>query len=199
VTDWIGALIADAGYFGVALLMLIETVFPPIPSEVIMPLAGIAAARGAMNIWGVIAAGTLGAMAGNLFWYMLARWLGIARFEPLIRKWGRWVTMSWSDVERADRWFDRHGWLVVLVGRMTPTLRSLISIPAGLFGMPLKTFLIASTLGTLGWTAMLALLGRALGENYGSIDEYLGPLSTGVIVVLLVVYVYRVARWHSHD
>ena len=197
MTDWIGDLIARGGYLGVALLMFIETVFPPIPSEVIMPLAGIEAARGPMTLPGIIAAGTAGAMAGNTLWYFLARALGIERFRPFVRKWGRWLTVTWRDVTRADKWFDRHGWLFVMVGRMTPSLRSLVSVPAGLFRMPLKTFLIASTVGTLGWTTLLALLGQKLGEHYQTIGAYLGPLSTGILLVMLGYYLFRVARWRA--
>jgi membrane protein DedA with SNARE-associated domain len=198
VTDWIGELIAKGGYWGVALLMFVETVFPPIPSEVIMPLAGIEAARGPMNVWGVIASGTSGAMLGNTLWYFLARWLGIERFHPFVRKWGRWLTVSWRDLKRADKWFDRKGWLFVLFGRMTPSLRSLVSVPAGLFEMPLKTFLIASTIGTFGWTTMLAFLGQKMGENYEAIGEYMGPLSTGILGAMLGYYIWRVIRWRPH-
>lgn len=197
MTEWIGRLIAEGGYLGVALLMFIETIFPPIPSEVIMPLAGIEAARGPMSIWGVIASGTAGAMLGNTAWYLLAYALGTDRFRPFVRRWGRWLTITWRDVQRADKWFDRKGWLFIMIGRMTPSIRSLVSVPAGLFEMPLKTFLIASTIGTFGWTTLLALLGQELGENYDAIGSYLGPLSTGIIVLMAGYYVYRVIRWRA--
>ena len=197
MTDWIGELIARGGYWGVAFLMFIETVFPPIPSEVIMPLAGIEAARGPMNVWGVIAAGTSGAMLGNTLWYFLARALGIERFRPFVRRWGRWLTVTWRDLNRADKWFDRKGWLFVLFGRMTPSLRSLVSVPAGLFEMPLRTFLLASTIGTFGWTAMLAFLGQKMGENYEVIGAYMGPLSTGILGLMFGYYIFRVIRWRA--
>jgi membrane protein DedA with SNARE-associated domain len=197
VTDWIGDLIGKGGYLGVALLMFIETVFPPIPSEVIMPLAGIEAERGPMTLPGVIAAGTAGAMVGNTSWYLLARALGIERFRPFVRRWGRWLTVTWHDLQRADRWFDERGWLVVLIGRMTPSLRSLVSVPAGLFEMPLRSFLLASTVGTFGWTAMLALVGQQLGENYETIGAYMGPLSTGILILMFGLYVWRVIRWRA--
>ena len=197
MTDWIGRLIAEGGYLGVALLMFIETIFPPIPSEVIMPLAGIEAARGPMSIWGVVASGTAGAMLGNTAWYYLARALGVDRLRPFVRRWGRWLTVTWRDVQRADKWFDRKGWLFIMIGRMTPSIRSLVSVPAGLFEMPLKTFLIASTVGTLGWTTLLALLGQKLGQNYEAIGAYLGPLSTGVMVLMALYYLFRVIRWRA--
>jgi membrane protein DedA with SNARE-associated domain len=197
VTDWIGDLIAKGGYFGVALLMFIETVFPPIPSEVIMPLAGIEAARGPMNIWGVILSGTSGAMAGNTLWYCVARALGIDRFQPFVRKYGRWLTVTWKDLKRADKWFDRKGWLFVLFGRMTPSLRSLVSVPAGLFEMRLRTFLIASTIGTFAWTALLAFLGQIMGENYEAVGHYMGPVSTGILGLMFGYYLFRVIRWRA--
>src|SRR6476469_8479568 len=104
MSNWVIRLIEDAGYLGVAFLMFLETVFPPIPSEVIMPVAGVAAARGDMNLAGVIGSGTAGAMLGNVFWYQAARLLGIERLRPIIDRFGRVLTMSWAEVERADRW-----------------------------------------------------------------------------------------------
>jgi membrane protein DedA with SNARE-associated domain len=195
MSDWIGELIARGGYWGVMLLMFVETIFPPIPSEVIMPLAGMEAARGQMNLPGVIAAGTAGAMLGNTAWYFLARSLGTERLRPFVARWGRWLTVSWKDLQRADKWFDRKGWLFILFGRMVPTIRSVVSIPAGIFEMPLRTFLIASTIGSLGWTTLLALLGQELGHNYKAVATYMGPVSTGILVLIFGYYLYRVIRW----
>ena len=193
--DWIRELIEQSGYLGVLLLMLLETVFPPIPSEVIMSLSGLQAQRGTMTLWGVILAGTTGAMIGNTFWYVVARWLGIDRFHPLVDKFGRYLTVDWPEVKRADHFFDRYERWFVCFGRMVPTIRSLVSIPAGLFGMRWKPFLIYSTIGTLGWTTLLAVAGYVLGQNYTEVDKYLGPVSTGVIAVLVLYYLYRVFTW----
>lgn len=197
MSDWVIRLIEQSGYLGVAFLMFLETVFPPIPSEVIMSIAGVAAGQGKLSLGWVIVAGTTGAMLGNILWYLAARALGIMRLKPIILRWGRWITMSWGEVLQAERWFARHGTFFVFMGRMLPTVRSLVSVPAGLLKMRFKTFFIASTIGTAGWTAMLAFAGFKLGENYGEIDALLGPASNAILVVLFAGYVYRV--WTHRD
>jgi membrane protein DedA with SNARE-associated domain len=193
--DWIIRLVDAGGYAGVALLMLLETVFPPVPSEVIMTVAGVAAARGTLNFGGVVAAGTAGAMLGNWLWFWLAIKLGRARLQWLIDRYSRWLTLDWAEVERGHRLFDKHGSIIVLVARMIPTLRSLISIPAGMFGMSLRRFLVFSTLGTAGWSAALAGVGYVLGAQFDNVEKYLGPLSTLVIVLIIVSYVWRLVTW----
>ncbi|WP_219894167.1 DedA family protein [Aquisediminimonas profunda] len=195
MSEWIIHLIDQTGYLGVGFLMFLETVFPPIPSEVIMPVAGLAAARGKMDIFGVVASGTLGAMLGNYFWYLVARVIGIERFKPWIEKYGRWLTFDWAEIERAEKLFGRQGWAIVFFGRMLPTLRSLISIPAGLLHMRLSTFVIWSTIGTTGWTALLGFSGWTLGQRFGTVETVVGPLSTAVLVVIAIGYVWRLVRW----
>ena len=197
MSDWIVRLIEQSGYLGVGFLMFLETVFPPIPSEVIMSVAGVAAGQGKLSYAGVVAAGTAGAMLGNLLWYLAARALGIQRLEPIIHRWGRWITMSWAEVKRAEKWFALHGTFFVFLGRLLPTVRSLVSIPAGLLKMSFRRFLLASTLGTLIWTAVLAGAGYKLGENYTDIDKVIGPAANAILVVLVAGYIYRV--WtHRH-
>jgi membrane protein DedA with SNARE-associated domain len=189
MSDWIVRLIEQSGYLGVGFLMFLETVFPPIPSEVIMSVAGVAAGQGKLDYWG--------AMLGNILWYLAARALGIQRLEPIVRRWGRWITMSWAEVKRAERWFAQHGTFFVFLGRLLPTVRSLVSIPAGLLKMSFRRFMLASTLGTAGWTALLAGAGFKLGENYRDIDKFLGPASNAILVILAAGYIYRV--WtHRH-
>jgi membrane protein DedA with SNARE-associated domain len=188
-------MIEQSGYLGVGFLMFLETIFPPIPSEVIMPVAGVAAARGEMTLGGVIAAGTAGAMLGNIVWYLAARALGIVRFKPLIDRYGRWITMNWEEVERAERWFRQNGTFFVFLGRMLPTVRSLVSVPAGLLKMRFKTFFLASIVGTAGWTSALAFAGYRLREEFTEVDEWLGPVSTAIIVTLALGYIWRVIRY----
>ena len=195
MSDWIIHLIEDAGYLGVGFLMFLETVFPPIPSEVIMSVAGLAAARGKMDITSVIAAGTAGAMLGNYFWYLAARVIGIDRFKPLIVRWGRFLTLDWKEIEKAEKLFGTQGWAIVFFGRMLPTMRSLVSIPAGLLHMRLSTFVIWSTIGTAGWTALLGLAGYTMGKNFNDIDQFVGPIATAVMVVILLGYVWRLITW----
>jgi membrane protein DedA with SNARE-associated domain len=196
VNAWIGQLIESWGYLAVAFLMFVETVFPPIPSEVIMPLAGVNAAQQGGSILGVILAGTAGAMAGNIFWFALAWKLGLDRFEGFLVRYGRLFTMDETEIARGRALFDRYGAGLVGVGRIIPTIRSLISVPAGLVRMNTRTFLIFSTLGTFIWTMGLALAGYFLGRNFSEIDKVLGPLSTAVILGCFAVYLYRVIMWN---
>ena len=195
MSDFIFRMIEWGGYFGVALLMFLETVFPPIPSEVIMPLAGVVAARGHLSLPLVIASGTAGAMLGNIFWYALAHALGMDRFKPLITRYGRWLTLDWTEIERADRLFEKHGGTIVFIGRMLPTVRSLVSIPAGLLRMRFMPFMLWSTLGSTLWTAGLAIAGWVLGHEFAHIETVLGPLSMIVIGGIVLWYLYRVITW----
>lgn len=195
MTDWIVRLIEDAGYLGIGFLMFLETVFPPIPSEVIMTVAGVGAAKGSLSISGVIAAGTAGAMLGNYFWYLAARVIGIDRFRPFIQRWGRYLTLNWREIEKAEKLFGAQGWAIVFFGRMLPTLRSLISIPAGLLHMRLLTFVIWSTIGTAGWTALLGLAGYAAGKTVDQVDAIVGPIATAIIVLIGLGYVWRLITW----
>jgi membrane protein DedA with SNARE-associated domain len=193
--NWIIDLVNAAGYWGVAFLMLLETVFPPVPSEVIMTVAGVSAARGNMTLTGTIAAGTAGAMLGNWMWYWLAIKFGEKRMHVFIDKYSRWLTLDWEEVERGERLFQKHGSIIVLVARMVPTLRSLISVPAGLFGMSLRRFLVFSTIGTAGWSAALAGAGYFLGSQFGDVEKWLGPLSTLVIAAIVLTYLWRLVTW----
>ena len=156
-----------------------------------MPVAGVAAAQGKMALWQVIASGTAGAMLGNILWYLAARALGIQRLHPIIERWGRWLTISWPEVERGQRWFGVHGPAFVLLGRLLPTIRSLVSIPAGLLAMRFRNFLIASTIGTALWTALLTCAGYRLGQQYRDIDRLIGPLSNAIIIALVAIYAWR--------
>jgi membrane protein DedA with SNARE-associated domain len=191
MSDWVIRLIEQAGYLGVGFLMFLETIFPPIPSEVIMPVAGVAAAKGKMSLGWVIASGTAGAMLGNMVWYLAARALGIIRMKPFIERWGRWLTIEWDEIIRAERWFGTRGWLIVGVGRLLPTVRSIISVPAGLLRMRLSIFFLASTIGTAAWTALLAGSGYLLGAHYRDIDRIIGPLSNLIMALLVTGYVWR--------
>ncbi|HEY7808966.1 MAG TPA: DedA family protein [Allosphingosinicella sp.] len=195
--DLVPRLIDQFGYLGVGLLMFLETVFPPIPSEVIMPLAGVAAAQGSMNLAGVVASGTAGAMFGNVFWYAVARVIGLKRFRPFIEKHGRWFTLDWYDIEKAEKLFGRFGSAIVGVGRILPTIRSVVSIPAGLLHMRLRNFLFWSTVGTTAWSSALAIAGYLLGKQFDDINKVLGPLSTAIIVLIVLAYIWRQLTWRK--
>lgn len=189
------AIMQRLGPFGLGLLMFLENVFPPIPSELIMPLAGYLAARGDMNIFVVIGAGTVGSLLGTLPWYYLGRRLGHHGVRRLAENRGRWLTMSPSDVDAASDRFKRHGNWSVMLGRLIPTVRTLISVPAGVANMPLGQFLLFSSIGTLLWTAALALADYLLGQAYSTIQDYVDPVSTAVLVILIGYYIYRVVTF----
>jgi membrane protein DedA with SNARE-associated domain len=198
MSDWVIRLIEQSGYLGVGFLMFLETIFPPIPSEVIMPIAGMAAAKGELGFVPVVASGTAGAMLGNTVWYLAARALGVHRLKPLITRYGRWLTISWPEVERAERWFAQHGTFFVFFGRLLPTVRSLVSVPAGLLRMRFRSFFVASLIGTAGWTAILAGAGYKLQNDVTEVERMVGPISNAVLVVLAVGYVWRL--WtHRHQ
>lgn len=197
--DWITGFVDSAGYVGIAFLMFLENVFPPIPSELIMPLAGYEAANGDLNIVLVVIAGTVGALAGALMWYYIGLWVGTDRLKTWAGRHGRWLTMSRKDVEKADRWFDRYGGFAVLVGRLIPTVRTFISVPAGLSEMTLAKFLFYTSIGTTVWTAILTFAGYALGGQYEQVSQWMNPVSTGVVVVIAAVYLYRVVTFKKDD
>lgn len=179
--DWIRQVMDTLGYPGIALLMFLENVFPPLPSELIMPLAGFTAQQGRLSYVGVVLAGMVGSVLGALPLYALGRFLGERRVKRLADKYGKWLAVSGEDIDKAKGWFDRHGGVAVLFCRLIPGVRSLISIPAGLGAMPLVPFLLYSALGTGTWAALLASLGYLLGENYALVDRYLGPVAYAVL------------------
>ncbi len=193
--DWISGFVQSSGYLGVALMMFAENVFPPIPSELIMPLAGFAVRNGEMSAVLAVLAGSAGSLAGAFLWYLLARRLGLAPLKRAAGRHGRWLTLTPQDIDDADRWFDRHGAKAVLFGRLVPAVRTLISVPAGLSGMPTAAFLIYSSIGTIVWTAFLTAAGYFLGSQYQSVQTYLNPVSNILIGVIVVWYLYRVVTW----
>ena len=199
MSDWVIRLIEQSGYLGVGFLMFLETIFPPIPSEVIMPVAGVAAGQGKLSYGLVVASGTAGAMLGNIVWYLAARALGVDRLRPIVCRWGRWLTITWPELMRAEHWFRKNGTFFVFLGRLLPTVRSLVSVPAGLLKMRFATFVLASTLGTAGWTAILAGAGYKLGESYRDIDQIIGPASNAILAVLAIGYVHRLWTHRNID
>jgi membrane protein DedA with SNARE-associated domain len=195
MSEWIISTITQWGYVGIFLLMVAENVFPPIPSELIMPFAGFVAANGDLNPIGVLLAGVLGSLAGTLVWYIAARLLGIERFRLLCNRFGRFATISEDDIDKAVHWFDRHGQWAVLFGRLVPAVRTLISVPAGLAAMPVWKFLIVSAIGTTIWTAILTGAGYLLHEQYDLVEGWVDPVSTAVVAVAIVIYIWRFVTW----
>lgn len=196
--EWVLSVIEGWGYPGVFLLMLAENVFPPIPSEVIMPLAGYLAASGELSFLPTVVVGTLGSVLGTTLWYFIGAWIGAPRLKRWAARYGRLMTLSPSDIDRAQAWFDRHGAMAVLIGRMIPAVRTLISVPAGVARMPLLRFLGYTVAGSLIWTLLLTAAGLLLKANYHLVADVIDPLSTVVVAVVVLVYLYRVVTWRPH-
>lgn len=192
MTKWIMDLISSTGYFGIILLMFVENVFPPIPSEYIMPLAGFMASKDIFTLTGIIVAGTVGSVLGALPLYFWGRHFGEERLKDFAGEHGRWLTLSRRDIERADKWFREHGGRAVLFGRLVPGFRSLISIPAGINRMGFFKFLLFTALGAGAWTALLAYAGFFLGKNFRRIEDYLDVFSLLVLGLVVAVYLWRV-------
>ena len=189
--DWIVSVVSGSGYPGIIGLMFAENIFPPIPSELIMPLAGFVAAQGQLNPVLVVAAGTLGSVLGALPWYYLGLWLGRERLCALAARHGRWLTLDEKDVDKAIDWFEKHGGKAVLVGRLVPAVRTLISVPAGMARMPLLPFLAYSAIGTLVWTALLTAAGYVLKSEYQTVGRYVDGASKIIIGLIVLTYLYR--------
>jgi membrane protein DedA with SNARE-associated domain len=191
VIDFFQHVIDATGYFGVFLLLFIENIFPPLPSEVVAPFCGYAAARGELNIVGVIAAAVLGSMVGQLPWYYAGRLLGEKRIEALAARYGRWLTVTPHEVQRVFGWFARFGAASVFFGRMIPAIRAVISLPAGIAEMPLGKFLAYSLAGTTIWMGGLAYAGYRLGQNYELVAKYIEPGTKIVVALIVLLYVAR--------
>lgn len=199
MTDFILKLITGGGYLGIFLLMVLENVFPPIPSEVIMGLGGIAVANGDMRLLPLIAWGTLGTTLGNYFWYWIGWKIGYKRLEPFVERHGRWLTLHWEDVERLHRFFQRHGHWVIFAFRFMPTGRTIISLPAGMAHMPHWKFFLWTFAGSAIWNSILAGAGLFLGTNFRDLQDYIGPFALASIVVMILWYLYRVLTWKPRD
>lgn len=192
--DWALGIVEQMGYWGLLALMFLENLFPPIPSEVIMPLGGFLAAQGKMNPILVVLFGTAGSVLGALPWYALGRFFGRDRLLALSRRFGFIMTMDPPDVEQAFGWFERHGRKAVLYGRLIPAIRTLISVPAGLARMSLPGFLLLTTIGSLAWTIVLTAAGYLLESQYERVETYVDPLSKLVVVTILGIYFWRLGR-----
>ena len=189
---WIKEVISSMGYVGLAALMFIENVFPPIPSELIVPLAGFMVSEGQLTFLGVVVAGTAGSTLGSLPLYYLGRTIEENRLRQWICKYGRWLAMTEQDVDRAQRWFARYGGWTVFFCRLVPGIRSLISLPAGIERMSLFSFLLCSAAGMALWIAILTAAGYMLRSNFEKVEDYLDPLAYVIIGALIITYLYRV-------
>lgn len=206
MTDWIAEqipkIMESLGYFGIGLLMFLENLFPPIPSELIMPLAGFTVHQcqageipsPCMQFVPAVAAGVIGTMLGALPWYYLGKYLGEDHLKNWLNRYGKWLGISGEEIDKSQRWFYRHGTKAVFFGRFVPGIRTLISLPGGFSNMRFTQFMIYSTLGTLGWVLLLTYAGYALGSNYEKVEQYLAPVSKialGLVLVVFLVWLFR--------
>jgi len=191
VTGWIADLIDAFGALGVALLMALENLFPPIPSELILPFAGFLVGRGELGYLPVLVASTAGSLFGALVLYALGRWGG----RNLILRYGRFLRVKEADLDRAEGWFDRYDEWVVLFGRMVPGVRSVVSIPAGILGTPLVRFVLLTTAGSAAWNALLLGAGWYLSDNWREIADIVGSASNAVLVLVAVALVSAAVWW----
>ncbi len=173
------------GYSAILLAMFLENLFPPIPSELIMPLGGFYVQQGQLNFFPVVLAGLLGTVLGAFPWYGLGRLVNEERLEQWLKRNGRWIGISPDELSRSRRWFNRYGVPLVFWGRLVPGIRTLISVPAGIELMPLVPFLIWTTAGSLIWTLLLTLAGLALGESYSNVELWIEPVSKFIKIFLL--------------
>jgi len=195
------ATISALGYFGIVLLMAIESACIPLPSEIIMPFAGYLVSTGQMNIWIVGVAGAVGCVLGS----MVAYWAGMYGGRPLIEKYGRFVLLSRHDLDIADRWFARYGEVIVFTARLLPAIRTFIAFPAGVARMNIPRFIFYTFAGSLPWCLGLAYVGQLLGEKWNK-DETLKTwfhrfdFVIGMAVVLLAAWwIWRHIRHLKQD
>lgn len=199
MNEFIIQIIERGGYLGIAFLMIIENIFPPIPSEVIMGLGGVAVARGTMEFWPLLAAGTVGSTIGNYAWFLVGDKWGYQRLRPFVRRWGRWLTLEWRDIERASHFFRRHGQWVVFFLRFSPFLRTMISLPAGLTHMRHSTFLSYTFAGAAVWNVLLIMSGTWLGRYFEESQHWLDWIVIGGLGLGIAGYLWRVITWKPRD
>ncbi len=194
--NWITSFMSEFGYFGVFLLIMIENLFPPIPSELILTFGGFMTTYSDMTRVGVITAATTGSVIGAMLLYCIGMLVDVARLEKIVARWGKILRLTRKDVHRADAWFDRYGPWTVLLCRLVPLIRSLISIPAGMSNMNFVLFVLLTAIGSLIWNTILVVLGAAVGDSWKSIISYMDVYST-VTYILLVLGGIAVYIWYS--
>ncbi len=182
------------GYPGIFLLMALEDVFPPVPSELILPLAGFLVGQGQFGFIPVVVWSTAGSVAGAVIVYAVGRGVGEDRVRSFLRDRGRYLLLRESDLDRAEGWFDRHGQAAVLLGRLVPGLRSGIALPAGMRRMPLARFVLLTAVGAGAWNTVLVAAGWLLGSQWQRISEYADLLTYAVLAVLVVTVAWFVVR-----
>ena len=187
IAEWVTNVIEALGYPGLTVLVALENLFPPVPSEVILPLAGFLTGQNRFSFPLVLVATTLGSLIGALALYGIGMAAGQRRVNWLVERYGHWALLTPDDLTRSEIWFDRYGPVAVFIGRLVPVVRSLVSIPAGYRRMPIGQFLLLTGCGSALWNGALVGFGWALGENWHAIEEYVGWFQYVVIAVVAVL------------
>ncbi|MFD4348890.1 DedA family protein [Streptomyces coelicoflavus] len=190
IAGWAADLVDAMGGPGAGLAIALENLFPPLPSEVILPLTGFAAGQGVISLFSALFWTTLGSVLGAAVLYWIGALVGRERMYAI---WSALPLVKTSDLERTEAWFAKHGTKAVLLGRMVPIFRSLISVPAGLERMPLPTFLTLTALGSLIWNTVLVMCGYWLGDQWETVGDYVGVVSKGVLVLVVAALAFYVA------
>ena len=185
----------DIAYFVIAMAMFLENIIPPIPSEIIMPLGGFFVYQGTLNFYVLVFFGLLGTVIGALPWYYLGKLMNEKRMSNFIEKRGKFIGITVKDLKKSKLWFDQYGISLVFWGRLIPGIRTLISVPAGIELMPLGTFLVWTTLGSLIWIIALTLAGYAFGENYEVISQYIDNFKIFLKPVFVLIALYFLLKF----
>jgi membrane protein DedA with SNARE-associated domain len=185
IAEWVTSVIETLGYPGLTVLVALENIFPPIPSELILPLAGFLTGQNRFSFPLVLVATTLGSLLGALLLYGIGMVAGQRGVRRLFERYGHLALLTPDDLSRAERWFDRYGPVAVFIGRLIPVVRSLVSIPAGYRRMPVGQFLLLTGFGSVLWNGALVSLGWILGENWHQVEDYVGWLQYLVIAALV--------------
>lgn len=200
--SWITDFMEQFGYLGILLMIALENLFPPIPSEVILTFGGFMTTYTSLTALGVIVVATLGSLIGAIILFYIGRLLGVERMEKIVDRWGRILRVKKEDIRKADAWFDKYGYWAVFICRMIPLIRSLISLPAGMSGMKIVPFLFFTTIGTLIWNTILVTVGAAVGDNWTEIVNFMDVYSNIayaiialIAIVVLVLYIRRARKF----
>ena len=185
MTDRLIELVDAWGYLGVAIAMFLENVFPPIPSEIVLPFAGFVAQRGDASVWGMLVAATIGSVVGAWILYGVSALIGPERLRVFIVRYGKWFQVKESDLHRAERWFDERATTAVLIGRCVPIIRSIVSIPAGFRRMKIVPFTILTAIGSFAWNLGLIGAGAILGDQWDRVESYVGVFQWIVVLAIL--------------
>ena len=189
------SIIERLGYAGIAFLMALENIFPPLPSEAIMAAGALAVSQDRMGFWPLLIFGTIGTVAGNYAWFWFGNRVGYEKLGPFVDRWGRWLTLEWEDVERASDFFKKHGGWAVFFFRFFPVMRTMISLPAGLAHMNLWRFLIFTAAGAAIWNVLLILGAQWLAGTFANIQNLVGWIVIGAVVLSIVGYAWRLYSW----